>query len=581
MVGSVRMRRLSVVPLAVLALLFAAAPALAAEYTVTTIADTTPATCPPIRAQQCTLREAITQANANPGSTIHVPAGNYALASALPSISASTLIEGAGAATTRIDGGGKARVLSISAEPKVVALTGLTLANGAADAQIPYGGNILVNTGAVLLASEIRVTGGRAANGAGIALRGGTAQIASSLIDGNETTTVGGTGGGILAAPLGPTSTAATLVLFDSTVTDNQASNGAGIATTTNAANTTTLERVTVAYNRSTGSAGGGLFADSVQGKFTVKSSIVAGNTGNLSQAAVVIGPSNCGVFKPVDSSQNVEAQADCGFTTGSQNRDAGLAAVLTPEGNTQVLPLLAGSPAIDRAVDCGTGTRDQRGRVRPVGAACDAGAYEYVPPPVEPTPAPQPTVSPAPTPTPSPTATPAPTPVAGRSVAAAPVEGTVLVKLRGAKRFKKLDPSVIANGAEVDTRKGKVEITRSDGGKALFHGGIFKLSQSGGITTLTLTEKLTGCPSRGRIASAAAKKKPKTRKLWGDGKGRFRTKGQYSAATVRGTKWLVQDGCRYTRTRVATGVVRVRDAVRKKTITLRKGKTYTARPRR
>ena len=160
------------------------------------------------------------------------------------------------------------------------------------------------------------------------------------------------------------------------------------------------------------------------------------------------------------------------------------------------------------------------------------------------------------------------------------PVQGTVLIKLPNAKTFEKLDPSVIPNGSEVDTRKGTVEITRSDGGKAIFYGGIFKLSQSGGITTLTLSEKLTGCPSKAKIASAAAKK-PKTRKLWGDGKGKFRTKGQYSAATVRGTKWLVQDGCRYTRTRVATGVVSVRDTVKKKTITLRKGKTYTARPRR
>ena len=56
-------------------------------------------------------------------------------------------------------------------------------------------------------------------------------------------------------------------------------------------------------------------------------------------------------------------------------------------------------------------------------------------------------------------------------------------------------------------------------------------------------------------VAGAAPpQKKPKTRKLWGDGKGKFRTKGRYSAATVRGTKWLVTDGCRYTRTRVTAG---------------------------
>ena len=51
------------------------------------------------------------------------------------------------------------------------------------------------------------------------------------------------------------------------------------------------------------------------------------------------------------------------------------------------------------------------------------------------------------------------------------------------------------------------------------------------------------------RRASAATK--PKSRKLWGDGKGKFRTRGQYAAATVRGTKWLVQDSCSGTLTRV------------------------------
>ena len=109
----------------------------------------------------------------------------------------------------------------------------------------------------------------------------------------------------------------------------------------------------------------------------------------------------------------------------------------------------------------------------------------------------------------------------------------------------------------------------------------MFKVTQSGGITTLTLNEPLAPCSSSSGKAAQAAAKKPKTRKLWGDGKGKFRTKGQYSAATIRGTKWLVQDGCRYTLTRVATGVVSVRDDVKKRTIILRKGKSYTARPRR
>jgi hypothetical protein len=171
------------------------------------------------------------------------------------------------------------------------------------------------------------------------------------------------------------------------------------------------------------------------------------------------------------------------------------------------------------------------------------------------------------------------PGPVAGKSVAAKVLSGTVLVKRAGSSKFVPLDPSVIKNGVEIDARKGVVEITRADGGVAKFFDGIFKLSQSGGITTLTLSEKLTGC-KKGK-ASATAAAKPKTRKLWGDGKGKFRTRGQYSAATIRGTKWLVTDTCTSTITRVTQGSVNVRDTVKQRTVIVPAGKRYTARARR
>src|SRR5262249_13742496 len=132
--------------------------------------------------------------------------------------------------------------------------------------------------------------------------------------------------------------------------------------------------------------------------------------------------------------------------------------------------------------------------------------------------------------------------------------------------------------GSTVDTRAGVVELHDGAGHSARFYGGIFKITLSGGTIELTLTEKLAPCPKRGAHAAA---KKPKTRKLWGDGSGSFRTRGQYSAATVRGTKWLVQDSCAGTLTRVAKGAVLVRDNVRKRTIVLRAGKSYLAKPRR
>jgi hypothetical protein len=182
-------------------------------------------------------------------------------------------------------------------------------------------------------------------------------------------------------------------------------------------------------------------------------------------------------------------------------------------------------------------------------------------------------------TPTPTPTPPPAPTPVANQTVNAQPVSGTVLVKVNG--RFVPLVPSLIRNGTEVDARKGVVQITTAQGEVARFYDGVFKITQAGGLTTLTLTEKLTGCPKARRSTASAAAKKPKTRKLWGDGKGRFKTKGQYSAATVRGTKWLVQDSCTTTLTRVVQGVVEVEDFAKKKQVLVKQGKRYSARAKK
>jgi hypothetical protein len=139
--------------------------------------------------------------------------------------------------------------------------------------------------------------------------------------------------------------------------------------------------------------------------------------------------------------------------------------------------------------------------------------------------------------------------------------------------------------GSTVDTKAGVVSLSSvpKKGAKpqtAQFYDGIFKVTQSAAITDLRLAETLAPCPKAHKSAAAAAKK-PKSRKLWGNGKGSFRTTGQYSAATVRGTQWLVQDTCSGTLTRVKHGVVSVRDNVKKKTILLRAPHSYTARPKR
>ena len=161
-------------------------------------------------------------------------------------------------------------------------------------------------------------------------------------------------------------------------------------------------------------------------------------------------------------------------------------------------------------------------------------------------------------------------------------------VKLPRKKKFRRLtEGEQLPVGTTVDTRRGRVTViaaANKNGGTATadFYDGVFKLTQGKGkkpITTLTLVEKLTGCKAASKQASAAAKKKRK-RRLWGDGKGRFQTKGKHSAATVVGTKWLVEDRCTSTLTRVARGKVKVRDFEKDKTVFVRKGHRYIARAR-
>ena len=197
-----------------------------------------------------------------------------------------------------------------------------------------------------------------------------------------------------------------------------------------------------------------------------------------------------------------------------------------------------------------------------------------------------QATPTPAPPVTPAQDPAPAPTPDAGNAVVT-PATGTILIRRKGSRTFEPLTAgAAIPYGSEIDARKGRVTLTSLPRAGAApetadFFAGLFTIHKVGQFTELRLSEKLTGCKKAKRASAAQKKRKPKTRKLWGDGKGKFRTKGQYSSATIRGTRWLVQDGCTTTLTRVTQGVVAVRDFGKRKTVLVKKGKRYTARAKR
>jgi hypothetical protein len=200
--------------------------------------------------------------------------------------------------------------------------------------------------------------------------------------------------------------------------------------------------------------------------------------------------------------------------------------------------------------------------------------------------------------------------PVPGKSVVAKVVSGTVLVRYppgftpQGASPANGFVPfegaANLPVGTQLDTTKGRVKLTSASdtGGKKTqasdFYGGTFQVKQVAPkknpkkaqalITDIVLKGQLSraSCaPLKGASAATVDKKKgPKSvlGKLWGNGKGKYRTTGKYSSATVRGTIWLTQDECDGTLTKVTRGTVQVRDFTRRKTVTVKAGHSYLAR---
>jgi hypothetical protein len=140
---------------------------------------------------------------------------------------------------------------------------------------------------------------------------------------------------------------------------------------------------------------------------------------------------------------------------------------------------------------------------------------------------------------------------------------------------------------ATVDVTKGRIVLTSNVGTLTVTGaGGItaaFKLlrgtDKGKPIVELRLVKGNFGSCKKPRSRAPARAAAKTVRQLWGDGKGSFRTRGRYAAATVRGTKWLTADRCDGTLTRVVRGVVTVADLPKKKQVTVLAGKRYLAEP--
>lgn len=157
-----------------------------------------------------------------------------------------------------------------------------------------------------------------------------------------------------------------------------------------------------------------------------------------------------------------------------------------------------------------------------------------------------------------------------GETVVAGRKNGRVRVKVPGGNGFAPLPSRAsVPVGSVVDATHGKVVVTSAldDGGRTqrgTFSGGRFRVLQSAnaGVVRIRLTGRLSCGGPRGTIATAPHRKHRRRRRhVWGtDSGGLFQTLGLDSVTTVRGTRWLTEDRCDGTLTRVVRGSVVVRD---------------------
>ena len=361
---------------ALLALAAAALPAHAAVYIVTKTADTADGACN----SDCSLREAILAANANPGPDfILLGPGTYTLTRAgagedLGSIGDldirdDVFIVGASAERTIIDGGQIDRVFDVLAEVRAQ-IVGVTIRNG-----------------------KVAGPGGGVRNA-------GNLELSRSIVSGNTATTAAGFGGGIWSNGSG-----SDLTVTQSTLAGNSADGGGGGLAVGNQAE---VSNTTVSGNRANGF-GGGLYAfantAAVFDETTVTGNISGQKGGGIfGEVAPFIAINNPELIDTILAGNSAASQPDCagavqsgghnllqvGFdcndfnaahhdmvgTTGSPVFP-GLGPLTNNGGTTPTHALLAGSPALGKGSACGD--TDQRGETRPA-TGCDIGAFQTGP---------------------------------------------------------------------------------------------------------------------------------------------------------------------------------------------------------
>jgi CSLREA domain-containing protein len=237
------------------------------------------------------------------------------------------------------------------------------------------GGN---QAGAGLRGAGVGGAGGAGGAGGGLAVAAGSLALVNATVAGNITAGGGGGGGGGFGEVAGGAGGPA-----------GPGGSGGGLAVTAGSA---ALAHVTLSANGAGGpgavGAVGPAGANGAPGAAGAPGSPGAGATGGLAHdapvslnASILAGNACSGAHAVADGGANLaHLAAGCAGAPG----DPRLGPLAANGGPAPTLALGAGSAAIDR-VPAGSAcpATDGRGAVRPVGAGCDAGAFEVAPPAV------------------------------------------------------------------------------------------------------------------------------------------------------------------------------------------------------
>jgi hypothetical protein len=384
-------------------------------FTVALTTDTATATdCDLPTNTDCSLRDAITDANGNAGAdTIHFKSGltgTITLTSDLPTITDPVTISGPGASTLTLNGDDAYRIFDVLTvtDGDPVSISGLTLTGGnTASSTHPRDGGAILDENADLTVADSVITGntanelgggiytGCADFVCGIGLSGYSAYLTldGSTVSGNTATS--GNGGGMYLNYGGATITNSTIsgnhasnggaglsifymqspvVIENSTIANNQATNpsntfGGGIFLFGNTGGLS-LSNSTVAGNKAI--QGGGIYDESAssppaEDPPVLHNSIIAGNTAAVGSSDLFNASSSS--FESAFSLIGTTAHAAIHETVAGSDI-TGVNPMLGPlaanGGPTKTQAPLAGSPAIDKGSRFGQ-TKDQRSLTRPI----------------------------------------------------------------------------------------------------------------------------------------------------------------------------------------------------------------------